>query len=271
VGCEQGERSRLSGGGKLGMGMIGFQTLLLKEVLRFWKVAFQTVAAPVLTAILYLLIFAHVMSGSNAAFAGLSYEQFLIPGLAMMTMLQNAFANTSSSLIQSKITGNILFILLPPLSHWDFFGAYVLAALIRALAVGLGVFMVGLLMAHVPVHNIVWIVVFAVLGSGLLAAMGMIAGLWADKFDQLAGFQNFIIMPLTFLSGVFYSIHSLPPVWQVVSHLNPFFYLIDGFRYGFFGKSDVSVWLSLGVTTLAFCCLSLMTLALLKSGYKLRQ
>ena len=251
--------------------MIGFRTLLYKEVLRFWKVGFQTVAAPVITSILYLLIFAHVMSSSNAAFAGITYEQFLIPGLAMMAMQQNAFANTSSSLIQSKITGNILFILLPPLTHRDFFAAYVIAALIRALAVGMGVFVVGILMAHVPIHNLAWVIVFAALGSGVLGALGMIAGLWADKFDQMAAFQNFIIMPLTFLSGVFYSIHSLPPFWQTLSHLNPFFYMIDGFRYGFFGKSDVSVWTSFGVTGLAFLCLSLFTLHLLKSGYKLRQ
>ncbi len=251
--------------------MIGFQTLLLKEILRFWKVGFQTVAAPVLTALLYLFIFSHVMSGSNAAFPGITYEQFLIPGLAMMSMLQNAFANTSSSLIQSKITGNILFILLPPLSHWNFYGAYLIAAVVRALAVGLGVFLVGIVVANVPVHSVVWIVAFALLGSGLLAALGLIAGLWADKFDQLAAFQNFIIMPLTFLSGVFYSIRSLPDFWQGLSHLNPFFYMIDGFRYGFFGKADVSVWLSLGVTAGAFFCLSAATLYLLKSGYKLRQ
>ena len=251
--------------------MIGFQTLLLKEILRFWKVGFQTVAAPVLTALLYLFIFSHVMSNSNAAFPGVSYDQFLIPGLAMMAMLQNAFANTSSSLIQSKITGNILFILLPPLSHWNFYGAYVIAAVVRALAVGLGVFLVGIFVAHVPVHNVIWIVVFALLGSGLLAALGLIAGLWADKFDQLATFQNFIIMPLTFLSGVFYSIRSLPDFWQGLSHLNPFFYMIDGFRYGFFGKADVSVWLSFSVTAGAFFCLSAVTLYLLKSGYKLRQ
>ena len=251
--------------------MIGFQTLLLKEILRFWKVAFQTIAAPVLTALLYLLIFSHVLAGSSAAFAGVSYDQFLIPGLAMMSMLQNAFANTSSSLIQSKITGNILFILLPPLSHWNFYAAYLIAAVVRALVVGLGVFLVGLFVVHVPVHSVICIVVFALLGSGLLAALGIIAGLWADKFEQLAAFQNFIIMPLTFLSGVFYSIRSLPGFWQGLSHVNPFFYMIDGFRYGFFGKSDVSVWLSLGVTASAFFCLSAVTLYLLKSGYKLRQ
>ncbi|MBL8512444.1 MAG: ABC transporter permease [Betaproteobacteria bacterium] len=250
--------------------MTGFQTLLKKEILRFWKVAFQTIAAPVLTAILYLLIFSHVMSSSGAAFSGVTYEQFLIPGLAMMSMLQNAFANTSSSLIQSKITGNIIFILLPPLSHWDYYFAYVLAALVRALLVGLGVFLVGIFMAHVPVAQPWAILAFALLGSGILAALGIIAGLWAEKFDQLAAFQNFIVMPLTFLAGVFYSIRSLPPFWQAVSHANPFFYLIDGFRYGFFGQSDVSISLSLSVTMLSFLCLSAVTLYLIKSGYKLR-
>jgi ABC-2 type transport system permease protein len=251
--------------------MTGFQTLLRKEVLRFWKVAFQTIAAPVLTALLYMMIFSHVMSGSNAAFPGVTYEQFLIPGLAMMSMLQNAFANTSSSLIQSKITGNILFILLPPLSHWDYYGAYLIAAIVRALAVGLGVFVVGIVVADIPVHSAAAIIAFAILGSGMLAALGIIAGLWADKFDQLAAFQNFLIMPLTFLSGVFYSIHSLPAFWQGLSHLNPFFYMIDGFRYGFFGKSDVSLTLSLSITAASFFCLSAATLYLLKSGYKLRQ
>jgi len=253
------------------MAMTGFQTLLRKEILRFWKVAFQTIAAPVLTAMLYMMIFSHVMSGSNAAFPGVTYEQFLIPGLAMMSMLQNAFANTSSSLIQSKITGSILFILLPPLSHWDYYGAYLIAAVARAMAVGFGVFLVGIFVAHIPVYSVTVIIAFALLGSGLLAAMGVIAGLWADKFDQLAAFQNFIIMPLTFLSGVFYSIHSLPPFWQSLSHFNPFFYMIDGFRYGFFGKADVSLALSLSVTAGSFLCLSAVTLYLLKSGYKLRQ
>ena len=251
--------------------MIGFQTLLRKEILRFWKVAFQTVAAPVLTSLLYLLIFAHVMSGSNAAFPGVTYEQFLIPGLAMMTILQNSFANTSSSLIQSKITGNILFILLPPLSHWNFYFAYVIAATVRGLAVGLGVFLVGFFMTHIPVHNVAWVLAFAFLGSAMLAALGIIAGLWADKFDQIAAFQNFIIMPLTFLSGVFYSIKSLPSFWQILSHLNPFFYMIDGFRYGFFGTSDVPIWLSFSVALSAFAVLSAGAVGLLKSGYKLRQ
>ena len=250
--------------------MIGFQTLLYKEILRFWKVAIQTVAAPVLTALLYLLIFSQALRDSVQPFPGVSYVQFLIPGLAMMSMLQNAFANSSSSLVQSKITGNILFILLPPLTHWDFFLAYLFAAIVRAVIVGLGVILVALFAAHVPLYNALWIVAFALLGSGMLGVLGIIAGIWADKFDQMAAFQNFIIVPLTFLSGVFYSIHSLPPFWQAVSKLNPFFYMIDGFRYGFFGVADVSPWLSLGVTSASFVLLSGITLWLLKSGFKLR-
>ena len=250
--------------------MIGFQTLLYKEILRFWKVAIQTVAAPVLTALLYLLIFSQALRDSVQPFPGVSYVQFLIPGLAMMSMLQNAFANSSSSLVQSKITGNILFILLPPLTHWDFFLAYLFAAIVRAVLVGVGVILVALFAAHVPLHNALWLMAFAVLGSGMLGALGIVAGIWADKFDQMAAFQNFIIVPLTFLSGVFYSIHSLPPFWQAVSKLNPFFYMIDGFRYGFFGVADVSPWLSLGVTSASFVLLSGITLWLLKSGFKLR-
>jgi ABC-2 type transport system permease protein len=249
---------------------LGFQTLLYKEILRFWKVAFQTIAAPVLTALLYFIIFSQVLREGAQPYVGVSYVQFLVPGLAMMAMLQNAFANSSSSLIQSKITGNIIFILLPPLSHWHFFWAYLLAAVVRAFVVGAGVFIFAVLIVRVPVFNVLWIIGFAIIGSGVLGAMGIIAGIWADKFDELAAFTNFLITPLTFLAGVFYSVHALPPLWQTLSHLNPFFYMIDGFRYGFFGQADVSPWLSLAVVTGFFMLVSALTLALLKSGYKLR-
>ncbi len=168
-------------------------------------------------------------------YPGVRYTAFLIPGLAMMSMLQNAFSNTSSSIIQSKITGNLVFILLPPLSHLEFFAAYVLAAVVRGIIVGLGVLLVTLVFAIPPVQHPLWVLVFALMGCAAMAILGLIAGIWADKFDQLAAFQNFLIMPLTFfLSGVFYSIHSLPPFWQAVSNWNPVFYIIDGFRYGFF-------------------------------------
>jgi len=250
--------------------MIGFQTLFYKEMLRFWKVATQTVAAPILTAVLYLLIFGHVLEDHVQVYPGVKYTAFLIPGLVMMSVLQNAFANSSSSLIQSKITGNLVFVLLPPLSHWELFSAYVMAAVVRGLVVGSGVFIVTAWFADMSFVAPWWILIFAVLGAAMLGTMGLIAGIWAEKFDQLAAFQNFLIMPATFLSGVFYSIGSLPPFWQSVSHLNPFFYMIDGFRYGFFGVSDASPWLSFGIVGSAWLVVSAIAVHLLKIGYKIR-
>ena len=250
--------------------MSGFATLFYKEVLRFWKVAFQTIAAPVMTAMLYLLIFSHALESHVKVYGTISYTAFLIPGLVMMSILQNSFANSSSSLIQSKVTGSIIFVLLPPISYQAFFLAYVLAALVRGIFVGAGVLLATLWFAQPSFAEPLWIVVFAVLGGGLLASLGVVAGIWADKFDQLAAFQNFLIMPLTFLSGVFYSIHTLPPFWQQVSNWNPVFYMIDGFRYGFFGVSDVSPWQSLVVVSLCFTLLAAATLEMLRRGYKLR-
>jgi ABC-2 type transport system permease protein len=250
--------------------MNGWQTLLYKEVLRFWKVGFQTVGAPVLTAVLYMLIFGHVLQDQVKVYGSVSYTAFLVPGLVMMSVLQNAFANSSSSMIQSKIMGNLVFLLLTPLSHWHWFVAYVGSSVLRGLAVGAGVFVVTVYFGRPSFVAPLWIVVFAVLGAALLGALGLIAGLWAEKFDQMAVFQNFVIMPLTFLSGVFYSIHSLPPAWQTLSHLNPFFYMIDGFRYGFFGVSDVSPWFSLGVVGVALISVSGIAVHLLKIGYKIR-
>jgi ABC-2 type transport system permease protein len=250
--------------------MNGWQTLFYKEVLRFWKVGFQTVAAPVITAILYMMIFGHVLEDSEKVYGQVNYTAFLLPGLVMMSVLQNAFANSSSSLIQSKIMGNLVFLLLTPLSHRAWFVAYVGSSIVRGLAVGSGVMLVTWWYAQPSLVAPLWILVFAVLGAALLGALGLIAGLWAEKFDQMAAFQNFIIMPMTFLSGVFYSIHSLPPFWQRVSHLNPFFYMIDGFRHGFFGVSDVSPWLSLGIVAVALAGVSALALHLLRTGYKIR-
>jgi ABC-2 type transport system permease protein len=248
----------------------GARTLLYKEVLRFWKVSFQTVAAPVLTAMLYLLIFGHVLEDHVKVYDQVGYTSFLIPGLVMMSVLQNAFANSSSSLIQSKITGNLVFLLVAPLSHWAWFVAYVGASVVRGLAVGAGVLFVTVWFAPLHAAQPWWIVIFALLGAGMLGSLGLIAGLWAEKFDQMAGFQNFVIMPMTFLSGVFYSVHSLPGVWQAISHLNPFFYMIDGFRRGFFGVSDVSPWLSLAIVGASFLLVSGVALQLLRIGYKIR-
>jgi len=250
--------------------MAGAATLLRKEVLRFWKVSVQTVGAPVLTAVLYLLIFGHVLQGRVEVFPGVGYLSFLVPGLVMMSVLQNAFANSSSSLIQSKVTGNLVFLLVTPLSHRDWFVAYVGASVLRGLAVGLGVLLATVWFAPLALAEPWWILVFAVLGAGLMGALGLIAGLWAEKFDQTAAFQNFIVVPLTMLSGVFYSVHSLPPAWQTASHLNPFFYMVDGFRRGFFGVSDVSPWLSLGIVGSSFVAVAAIALRLLATGYKLR-
>jgi ABC-2 type transport system permease protein len=250
--------------------MTGWQTLFYKEVLRFWKVGFQTVAAPVITAVLYMLIFGHVLEEHVQVFDGVGYTAFLLPGLIMMSVLQNAFANSSSSLIQSKIMGNLVFLLLTPLSHRAWFVAYVGSSMVRGLAVGGGVMLATWWFAQTPLVAPLWVIVFALMGAALLGALGLIAGLWADKFDQMAAFQNFVIVPMTFLSGVFYSIHSLPPVWQTISHLNPFFYMIDGFRYGFFGVSDTSPWISLCVVGSALLGVSAMALQLLRTGYKIR-
>lgn len=250
--------------------MIGFQTLFYKELLRFWKVATQTITAPILTAMLYLLIFGHVLEEHVQVYNGVGYTAFLIPGLVMMSVLQNAFANSSSSLIQSKITGNLVFVLLPPLSHWELFSAYVLAAALRGLIVGAGVFVITVWFAHLSFVAPVWIILFALLGAFILGTMGLIAGIWAEKFDQLAAFQNFLIMPATFLAGVFYSIHSLPSFWQTVSRFNPFFYMIDGFRYGFFGQSDVNPLTSFTIVAIFFVALAGFAIRLLKVGYKLR-
>ncbi|WP_093050307.1 ABC transporter permease [Variovorax sp. YR634] len=250
--------------------MTGWRALLYKETLRFWKVGFQTVGAPVLTALLYLMVFGHVLEDHVKVYGTIGYTAFLVPGLVMMSVLQNAFANSSSSIIQSKIMGNLVFVLLTPLSHWGWFFAYVGSSVIRGLAVGLGVFVVTVLFAQPSFVAPVWIIVFALLGSAMLGTLGLIAGLWAEKFDQMAVFQNFLIMPMTFLSGVFYSIGSLPPFWQSVSHLNPFFYMIDGFRYGFFGVSDASPWLSLGIVGTAWLVVSAIAVHLLRIGYKIR-
>jgi len=258
--------------------MTGWRALFYKEVLRFWKVGFQTVGAPVLTSVLYLLIFGHVLEDHVKVYDGVGYTAFLIPGLVMMSVLQNAFANSSSSMVQSKIMGNLVFLLLTPLSHWSWFFAYTLSAVVRGLAVGTGVLLATALFVwqssalnfSLLPQEPLWVLVFAFTGAALLGALGLIAGLWAEKFDQMAAFQNFIIMPMTFLSGVFYSIHSLPDFWQQVSHLNPFFYMIDGFRYGFFGQSDVSPWLSLGVVGVSLLIISAVAVNLLRIGFKIR-
>jgi|TARA_B110000114_G_C15042447_1_gene377673 ABC-2 type transport system permease protein len=250
--------------------IIGTWTLLKKELLRFWRVAFQTVAAPVISGILYLLIFSHVLDGRIEVYDGVPYMAFLIPGLIMMSLLQNAFSNSSSSLIQAKVMGNIVFLLLTPLSYLQLYFSLLVASIARGIFVGICIFFISIFYIDLPIENLFIVFLFAVLGGGLMGSFGIIAGVWAERFDQMAAFGNFVIMPLSMLSGVFYSIHSLSPFWQKVSHLNPFFYMIDGFRYGFFGQSDTSPYLSLLIVTLFFIILAFITIRMLKSGYKLR-
>jgi ABC-2 type transport system permease protein len=250
--------------------MIGTWTLFKKEMLRFWRVVFQTVASPVITGILYLMIFSHVLGDRLEVYEGVPYTSFLIPGLIMMSLLQNSFANSSSSLIQSKVMGNIVFLLLTPLSYLQFFIAFLLAAILRGIFVGLAIYLLAIIYIDLPILHPFLVLTFSFLGGGLLGAFGIIAGIWADRFDQMAAFGNFVILPLAFLSGVFYSIHSLPEVWQILSRFNPFFYMIDGFRFGFFGQSDVSPWFSLTILGISFILLSVLAIQMLKSGFKLR-
>ncbi|MHB8255331.1 MAG: ABC transporter permease [Acidiferrobacter sp.] len=250
--------------------MTGFLTLFYKEMLRFYKVAFQTILAPVVTALLYLLVFASTLKGRVDIVSGVPYAAFLVPGLMMMSMIQNAFANSSSSLVQSKIAGNLIFILLSPLSTLEFFLAFVGAAVVRAMAVAVGVYLAAIFFITVPISHPIYLLAFGLLGSAALGALGVIAGVWAERFDQLAGFQNFVVVPLSFLSGVFYSLRALPPFWRAVSQANPLLYMIDGFRYGFFGISDVPPLVSLAVATGFFVAVSLLALVLVGRGYRLR-
>ncbi|NCN44445.1 MAG: ABC transporter permease [Thiomicrospira sp.] len=252
------------------MNWVGCWALFMKEVRRFYSVAVQTIFAPVVASLLYLLIFGQVIEARMDVYTGLSYSQFIIPGLVMMTILQNAFSNTSSSLIQSKMHGNLTFVMLSPISPLELYLAFVGASIVRGLAVGLGVLVVGIWGFDIVWQSPMWILLFAVLSAAVMGGVGMTAGILADKYDHLAAFQNFIIIPLTFLSGVFYSIHALPEFWQVFSHFNPFFYMVDGFRFGFFNQSDVSVLFSLAITVLFLVAVTVINLILLYKGVKIR-
>ena len=249
---------------------LGFITLLKKEVMRFTSVLAQTVTAPVITALLYLLVFAQAMQGRVSDYEGISYTQFLLPGLIMMAVIQNAFANTSSSLIQSKVMGNLVFLLMSPLGPIQWFAAYVLAALVRVTLVAIAMLLVTLPFVPLPFEAPGVLILHFLLAGGSLAVLGLIAGIVAQKFDHIATFTNFFIMPASFLSGVFYSVHSLPAFWYQASHLNPFFYMIDGFRYGFFGRADVSALTSLSWSATFFFSLSAVCLWMLARGYRLR-
>jgi ABC-2 type transport system permease protein len=252
------------------MNVYGFWTLLAKETRRFWKVVVQTVFSPVVTAVLYLAVFGTVLGGRTEVYPGVSYTAFIIPGLIMMSVIQNSFANTSSSLIQSKMLGNLVFLLMAPLSAAELFGAYVLAGVLRGLMIGFVLYVFGWLVTPLPMHSLAAVLGMTLLAGGCLAVLGLICGIVAEKFDHLAAFQNFFIVPMSFLSGVFYSIHALPPFWRGASHLNPFFYMIDGFRWGFFGVADASPLLSFAWVGGFFVVASAICLRMLATGYKLR-
>ncbi len=252
------------------MNWVGLQTLFAKEVRRFMKVAGQTVTSPVITALLYLVVFQQVLADRVQVYEGVSYVAFLIPGLIMMSATQNAFANSASSLTQSKINGNLVFILLPPLSPLEIFLAFTGAAIIRATLVATVLYATGWFFTPLPLAQPLLALSALLLSAGSLAVMGIIAGIMADKFEHMAAFQNYLIMPLSFLSGVFYSVQDLPPFWAAASHFNPFFYMIDGLRHGFFGQSDAPAVLSLSVVGVFFLALSAVALTLLQRGTRLR-
>ncbi len=249
---------------------IGFWTLYVKEVRRFLKVFMQTVAAPVVTTLLFLAVFMLALGGGGRQIAGVPYIEFLVPGLVMMVITQNAFANTSSSLVIGKMQGNIVDLLTPPLSPAELVLALTLGGITRGVVVGLAVGLVLTPLATIHVSSIAAIVFYAVAGSMMMSLLGLLGGLWADKIDHLAAVTNFAVMPLTFLSGTFYSVAQLPESWRVVAHMNPFFYMIDGFRYGFTGTAESS--LVVGVTLMAGIDLLLLAWChrLFVTGYKLK-
>lgn len=253
-----------------GVNWIGLATLIKKEVARFAKVYLQTVGAPLITTVLYYLVFSLALGTGGRGIEGVPYMTFLLPGLVMMSMAQNAFANTSSSLIIGKIQGSIVDVLMPPLSAGELLTGFVIGGILRGLAVGLVSVIVMVPFAHLPVAHVGAIVAYGILGSALMALLGVLAGIWADKFDHLAGVTNFIIMPLTMLSGTFYAADHLPQNLQILAHANPFFYMIDGFRYGFIGHEDMP--LGIGFSLLTGLCVLLWIACwmMLKSGYKIR-
>lgn len=248
---------------------IAFRTLLTKEIHRFLKVWLHSLAAPILTGFLYLVVFGEALAKHLPVYEGVTYTAFIIPGLIMMTVLQNAFANTSSSLLQSKISGSLVFVLMPCFPAVDFVLAYVGASVVRSLFTGVGLYLVCLWWAHPPIVVPFFILAFSLLGAILMASLGLLTALKAQKYDHLGAVQNFVVMPLTFLSGVFYSIEALPAFWQQVTHVNPFYYMVDGFRQGFFGTGHADPWLSLVIVALVSVLLVTYTIRQVRVTFNL--
>jgi len=253
-----------------GMNIIGLITLIKREVGRFLNVYTQTIIAPVVTTLLFYTVFALAFGGLQRNIGDISYMEFLAPGLIIMTMVQNAFANTSSSLVISKVQGNIVDVLMPPLSSLELYIGFVSGAVLRGLFVGAVTVAVVQFFVPLSFHSPLLIFAYAFLGTIMMGALGTAAGIWSEKFDHMAAFTNFIITPLTFLSGTFYSINQLPGIWREVALYNPFFYMIDGFRYGFIGQADGNVMVGLAVLVGINVLLSVVCLWMLRTGYKIK-
>ena len=249
---------------------IGVWTFYVKEVRRFVKVATQTIFAPVVTSLLFLAIFTLALGRAVETVGGVPFAVFLAPGLIMAAIIQNAFANTSSSLLISKIQGNIVDVLMPPMNPAELTVGYVLAGMTRGIAVAAATGLAIAMLVPLPMHSIVFVLFHGATGALMLSLLGVMAGIWADKFDQVAGVTNFVIMPLAFLSGTFYSIERLPLIWQTIAHFNPLFYLIDGFRYGFIGHADGSLLIGVLVVISVNVALWWLCHVMFATGYKLK-
>jgi ABC-2 type transport system permease protein len=248
----------------------GLWTLYLKEVRRFLNVFTQTLIAPVITTLLFLAIFTLALGGAGRSLAGVSYGVFLVPGLIMMAMVQNAFANTSSSLVISKVQGNIVDVLMPPISAGELLAGYAGGGMTRGLLVGIAVALAMRVFVAYPILHPGFVIYHAVMAVGMLSLLGMIGGIWAEKFDHIAAVTNFVVTPLSFLSGTFYSVDRLPEGWHLMAYLNPFFYMIDGFRYGFIGHADAAPWVGVLVMLAINGFLAFVAYRMLASGYRLK-
>jgi len=253
-----------------GMNMIGLLTLIKREVGRFLNVYTQTIVAPVITTLLFYTVFALAFGGIQRSVGDVSFMAFLAPGLIIMTMVQNAFANTSSSLVISKVQGNIVDVLMPPLSPLEIFVGFVSGSVIRGVVVGFVTVCVVQVFVPLCFHHIGLIVLYALLGTYMMGSLGIAAGIWSEKFDHIAAVTNFIVTPLTFLSGTFYSINQLPGIWREVALFNPFFYMIDGFRYSFIGQADGNIVIGILVLIGINVFLTTLCLWMLRTGYKIK-
>lgn len=249
---------------------IGLMTLIKKEVGRFINVYSQTIIAPVVTTLLYYAIFALAFGGAVKMAGDLPYMVFLAPGLIMMTMVQNSFANTSSSIVIAKVQGNIVDVLMPPLSAGELFTGYMVGGIIRGLIVGAVVMIAVWAVVGLQFHAIWAVAAYAILGNMMLSSLGIAAGIWSEKFDHIAAVTNFVVTPLTFLSGTFYSAEQLPGIWQTLVHFNPFFYMIDGFRYGFTGHADGNLMAGLVCLIVINILLAALSYRMIRTGYKIK-